>query len=176
MNATTNTPANSNRRSGVNGSRAGSGDGIVAAGVERMTSRDPPDCEPAPAQRSMLLERFDCVSRTRWIITAGCRQQRRDPELVEPNPPDERVTQDARDGAWPWARWRRRVRARCWRRGRGRGALRGHHLSSLHRSGSESLIEARGCAIDACSQLGHAHAVRGRQCPHYDVYTSSCFA
>ncbi len=54
-----------------------SGDGIVATGMEGVTSRDPPDGEPAPAPRSIPLERFQSVRRTRWIITTRRRQQRR---------------------------------------------------------------------------------------------------
>ena len=43
---------------------------IVAAGAEWVTPPDSAECEPATAQRTMTLERFDGVGRATRIITA----------------------------------------------------------------------------------------------------------
>ncbi len=114
------------RRSGVRKSLERLGDGIVAAGVEWMTPGDPPDGEPAPAPRSVPLERFQCVGRTRWIITAGRRQQRREAHLIQADQPDERSAHDVCEASTALAVRRRR--------GRGRGIGRGHGNHSTRSS------------------------------------------
>jgi hypothetical protein len=59
-----------------------SGHRIVAAGSEWVTPPDAAECKPASAKRTMALERFDGISRATRIITACCRKQMPEGDLV----------------------------------------------------------------------------------------------
>jgi hypothetical protein len=55
---------------------------IVAAGTEWVTPPDSAECEPATSERTMALERFDGVGGATRIITARCRKQGAECDLV----------------------------------------------------------------------------------------------
>jgi hypothetical protein len=63
--------------------------GIIPTRPERITPRQAAECQPSSAERTVTLERLDGVHRTTWIITAGCRQQRRQRDLIRPYEQDE---------------------------------------------------------------------------------------
>jgi len=61
------------------------GDGIVAAGVERVTAQNSPRGEPATAPRTEPLDRLDRVLGAGGLIATGRGKQWRDGEAVEPH-------------------------------------------------------------------------------------------
>jgi hypothetical protein len=58
-------------------------DGIVSAGMERMTPAEARKSQPNAAPDAMPLDGFPHVFRTRWMIPAGGRQQRGDSPFVD---------------------------------------------------------------------------------------------
>ena len=67
-----------------------SGNRIVAARPERMTSKNSSHGKPAPADGSMLLERFDRVRRAARHVPAARWQHRRKRYLVSADQQDEK--------------------------------------------------------------------------------------
>lgn len=63
--------------------------GVVAARPERMTAKNSAGREPAPADRTMPLERFDRVRRAAGHVPAARREHRRDRYLVSANEKNE---------------------------------------------------------------------------------------
>ena len=65
------------------------GNRVITPGTEGVTAGDAPRGHPPATPGTVLLQCLDRVVGTRWIITARCREMRRDHQLVPPNAPNE---------------------------------------------------------------------------------------
>ena len=61
------------------------GNRVITARSKRIAPHDAAQCKPAPAYCAMAFECLDRVRGTAWIITARCRQERRQRQLITAN-------------------------------------------------------------------------------------------